>query len=94
MFTAGRYGTNGRQWIFFGIRFAGHPDPKPLLLPEDMTDRPLQRKENDRASLRDLLNPGEILKRDPDFLIFDDLDSPAGVPEPHGETPEAKDGAS
>ena len=62
---------------FFGIRFAGHPDPKPLLLPEDMTDHPLQKKEKDRAPLRDMLNPGEILKREPDFLFFENNEASA-----------------
>ncbi len=61
---------------FFGIRFTGHPDPKPLLLPEDMTDHPLLKQEKDRASLRDLLDPGEILSRDPDFLYFEKTETP------------------
>ncbi|EFK10134.1 respiratory-chain NADH dehydrogenase, 30 Kd subunit [delta proteobacterium NaphS2] len=70
---------------FFGIRFAGHPDPKPLLLPEGMTDHPLQRKEKDRAPFRDLLDTGEILKREPDLLFFEKNEEPVvkGKPETH-----------
>jgi NADH-quinone oxidoreductase subunit C len=30
-------------WEFFGIRFLGHPDLKPLLLPEDATFHPLRK---------------------------------------------------
>ncbi|SHF49583.1 NADH-quinone oxidoreductase subunit C [Desulfacinum infernum DSM 9756] len=30
-------------WEFFGVRFAGHPDLRPLLLPEDSTERPLRK---------------------------------------------------
>ena len=59
---------------FFGIRFSGHPDPKPLLLPEDMTEHPLQKEEKDRAPLRDLLDPGEIVEKDPEFLFFEERD--------------------
>ena len=59
---------------FFGIRFGGHPDPKPLLLPEDMTEHPLQKEEKDRAPLRDLLDPGEIVEKDPEFLFFEERD--------------------
>jgi NADH-quinone oxidoreductase subunit C len=60
---------------FFGIRFKGHPEPKPLLLPEDMTGHPLLKEEKERAPLRDLLDPGKILSRDPDFLYFEETET-------------------
>ena len=39
---------------FFGVRFSGHPDLKPLLLPEDLGSHPLL-KGRDRRSLYALL---------------------------------------
>lgn len=30
-------------WEFTGVRFSGHPDLRPLLLPEDMDERPLRK---------------------------------------------------
>ena len=39
---------------FFGVRFTGHPDLKPLLLPEDLGIHPLL-KSRDRHSIYDLL---------------------------------------
>ena len=79
---------------FFGIDFTGHPDMKPLLLPEEMEGHPLVKAEKERVPLKALLDQREIVLRDPDFLFFEELDSPAGVAGPHGETPEANDGAS
>jgi NADH-quinone oxidoreductase subunit C len=79
---------------FFGIRFTGHPDPRPLLLPEDMVDHPLLKEDKNRAALRDLLDPGEIVERDPDFLFFEGPDSPTDDAKPDGERPEALDGKS
>ena len=70
---------------FFGIHFTGHPDPKPLLLPEDMTDHPLQKEEKARAPLKDLLDPGEIVERDPDFLFFEEADLPTEESKPEGQ---------
>lgn len=42
---------------FLGVRFAGHPNPQPLLLPEDSTIHPLVREPQALRSLRDLLPP-------------------------------------
>lgn len=39
---------------FFGVRFTGHPDLKPLLLPEDLGSHPLL-KTRDRRSIYSLL---------------------------------------
>ena len=55
---------------FFGIRFAGHPDLRPLLVPEEMDSDPLTKEKDQRASLNDLLIPGEILDKHPDFNLF------------------------
>ena len=79
---------------FFGIRFTGHPDPKPLLLPEDMTDHPLIKEDKNRVPLKDLLDPGEIVERDPDFLFFEEKDSPTDEPKHEGQGPKATDGES
>ncbi len=70
---------------FFGIHFTGHPDPKPLLLPEDMTDHPLQKEEKARAPLKDLLDPGKIVERNPDFLFFEEVDSSTEESKPEGQ---------
>jgi len=55
---------------FFGIRFIGHPDLSPILVPDDLDGYPLIKEEGQRASLNDLLIPGEILDRNPDFTLF------------------------
>jgi len=86
---------NGAEWHeretmdFFGIHFTGHPDPKPLLLPEDMTDHPLIKEDKERALLRDLLDPGDIVERDPDFLLFEECDSPIDELKPQAQGPDA-----
>ena len=79
---------------FFGIVFAGHPDPKPLLLPEAMTEHPLIKEEKDRLPLIDLLDPGEIVERDPDFPYFKENDSLSEELKPHEKRPEGAGGAS
>jgi len=70
---------------FFGVHFTGHPDPTPLLLPEDMTEHPLIKEENDRAPLKDLLDPGEIVERDPGFLFFEEVDAKTDESKPDGQ---------
>ena len=70
---------------FFGIHFTGHPDPKPLLLPEDMTGHPLIKEGKSRAPLKDLLDPGEIVERDPDFLFFEETNLPTEKSKPEGQ---------
>ena len=72
---------------FFGIQFAGHPDPKPLLLPDDMTEHPLIKEAKDRVPLRDLLDPGEIVERASEFLYFEPADSPIYESKPHESKP-------
>ena len=66
----------GAQWHerechdFFGIRFAGHPDPRPLLVPDDLDYYPLIKEDKAKCSLNDLFDPGEIVDRDPAFDLF------------------------
>ena len=55
---------------FFGIRFTGHPDLSPLLVPENLDGHPLVKEETQRSSISNLLTPGEIIDRDPDFGLF------------------------
>jgi len=57
---------------FFGFVFIGHPDPTPLLLPHDMDSHPLLKNEKDPRPLGDLLQPGTIIEKDPDFSLFDE----------------------
>ena len=38
---------------FFGIRFTDHPDPRPIFLPEGMTDHPLVKGDKERILLED-----------------------------------------
>lgn len=69
---------------FFGIRFSGHPNPVPLLLPDDMDYHPLIKGEEDRVFLRDFLDPGEVVEVDPEFTIFDAVkrpDAPDSAPD-------------
>ena len=79
---------------FFGIHFTGHPDPKPLLLPEDMTDHPLIKENKNRVPLIALLDPGEIVERDPGFLFFEKTDSPVRESKSEGQGPKVADGES
>jgi NADH-quinone oxidoreductase subunit C len=48
---------------FFGIQFSGHPDPTPLLLPEEMDFHPLLKKEDARIPMRDFMDPGDIVEQ-------------------------------
>jgi len=45
---------------FFGIQFSGHPDPTPLLLPEEMDFHPLLKKEDAGIPMRDFIDPGHV----------------------------------
>ncbi len=55
---------------FFGIAFVGHPDPSPLLLPEEMDSHPLLKSEEAKMPLRDLLSLGDIIEQNPGFTYF------------------------
>ena len=63
---------------FFGVVFSGNPNPANLLLPADDTITPLRKAENARRTVRELIDPGTIVKADPQFdRIF--------PPHPQGE---------
>lgn len=47
---------------FFGVVFEGHPDLKPLLLPEDLGFHPLVKKPEDRAPMKGLTAAAEDSK--------------------------------
>lgn len=67
---------NGAAWHerechdFFGIRYAGHPDLSPLLVPEDLDGYPLLKEEGERSSLKELLDLGDMVERDTGFVPF------------------------
>jgi len=73
---------SGAQWHereaadFFGFVFTGHPDPGPLLLPEDMEIHPLLKDEGARLPLDGLLQLGKIVERAPDFEFFRKTETP------------------
>lgn len=69
---------------FYGIRFTGHPNLIPLLLPADMNLRPLLKEETGRSSLRLLFGGGRlgrVVHKNPGFNL---LDEPGEKEEPHG----------
>ena len=59
---------------FYGIRFDGNPNPTRLLLPPDMNDFPLRRKDAERSSLRAIFTPvsGTYIHKDPAFTLLDE----------------------
>jgi hypothetical protein len=50
-----------------------------------MTEHPLQKEDKDRVLLKDLLDPGEIVERNPDFLFFEEMDSSTEEPKREGQ---------
>ena len=67
---------SGAEWHerevhdFFGIRFTGHRELDPLLLPEDAGYHPLIKEQNRRACLNEVLNPGQVVETSSDFQLF------------------------
>jgi NADH-quinone oxidoreductase subunit C len=55
---------------FYGIVFAGNPNPVPLLLAPEMTEHPLQKDDAARAFLWDLFPPAEPLRSTADFTLL------------------------
>ncbi|MFO7596793.1 MAG: NADH-quinone oxidoreductase subunit C [Desulfocurvibacter africanus] len=55
----------------YGIVFTGHPDLKPLLLPEDSNIHPLLKEPADRVSIYHLFPDYDIIDCRPDFLKGD-----------------------
>ncbi len=52
---------------FFGVIFTGHPNPLPLLLPEDADFHPLLKNSAERKRLSELMTPGEVEVSTPAF---------------------------
>jgi NADH-quinone oxidoreductase subunit C len=56
---------SGAQWHerecfdFFGVKFTGHPQFRPLLMPADFTEHPLRKPEKNRQSLYEMLSACE-----------------------------------
>ncbi len=55
---------------FYGVEFAGNPNPTPLLLPETGVRTPLLKSENSRVSIKTVIRPGRIVRQDPGFTLF------------------------
>jgi NADH-quinone oxidoreductase subunit C len=52
---------------FFGVAFTGHPNPVPLLLPEDADFHPLLKNAAERKRLSEIMTPGEVEVSTPAF---------------------------
>lgn len=59
---------------FFGILFSGHPDPTPLLLPEEMNFHPLLKPKDATIPMKDLIDLGDIVAQEPGFTYFQSVD--------------------
>lgn len=86
---------------FYPVQFNGHPNPAPLLLPEDMeTEFPLEKKEDKRKSFFEIVCCQKIIETDGEHLLcncgmnlgYDELaDEIRCAPDFRNEThPEAK----
>ena len=73
---------SGAEWHerevadFFGIEFIGHPDPAPLLLPEDMDLHPLIKGDEARVPFDELLEIWDIVEKAPESESFRKMDAP------------------
>ncbi len=65
---------------FFGVIFTGHPNPAPLLLPEDADFHPLLKKPEERKRLADIMAPGEVETATPAFEALFPKPSEGEVP--------------
>ena len=67
---------SGAEWHereisdFFGIRFEGNPNPATLLLPEADETTPLRKAPDKRRSLKDLICPGQVVFKAPEFDLW------------------------
>lgn len=68
---------------FFGVIFTGHPNPIPLLLPEDADFHPLLKKASDRKRLAELMTPGDVEVSTPAFeALFRKTEEGGGAEKP------------
>jgi NADH-quinone oxidoreductase subunit C len=64
---------------FYGIVFAGNPNPVALLLAPEMTEHPLQKADTARAALADIIPPGEVVRSAPEFALLTKPESGAAA---------------
>jgi NADH-quinone oxidoreductase subunit C len=75
---------------FFGVIFTGHPNPLPLLLPEDADFHPLLKNSAERKRLSELMTPGEVEVSTPAFeALFPKPEEGGGAEKP--DKPERAD---
>lgn len=67
---------------FFGIEFIGHPDPGPLLLPDDMDLHPLIKEDEARIPFDELLGTWDIMEKSPESELFKNKDTSDILPGP------------
>jgi len=74
---------SGAEWHereisdFYGIRFEGNPNPAALLLPEGDETTPLRKAPDKRRSLKDLIDPGQVVFKAPGVELWDADPQPA-----------------
>lgn len=66
---------------FFGVSFAGNDNPLPLLLPGDATFHPLRKEEKSLKPLAELIEPGEVVREEPECVLFAPPAKPASASE-------------
>ena len=52
---------------FYGVTFTDHPNMTPLLLPDDADFHPLIKEAKNRKPISQLIDPGEVMVRSPEF---------------------------
>lgn len=71
---------------YFGIKFVGHPQPRPLLLPADFDGHPLLKPEKNRESLYAMLAACEPIKPvRGERYSFEPVETPAAAAEAQTE---------
>jgi NADH-quinone oxidoreductase subunit C len=82
---------SGAEWHerevtdFFGVTFAGNPNPSALLLPAEDRSTPLRKKSRARRAVRELMDPGVVVHQVPGFDWFGS-DSGSAAPTAPSET--------
>jgi NADH-quinone oxidoreductase subunit C len=52
---------------FYGVVFTDHTNMTPLLLPDDADFHPLVKEEGKRKRISELINPGDVIVKSPEF---------------------------
>ncbi|MBI5518718.1 MAG: NADH-quinone oxidoreductase subunit C [Desulfovibrio sp.] len=71
---------------FLGVRFVGHPNPQPLLMPEDSLHHPLLREKTDLRSIHALLPQQCFINGLPETLDLPRRTAPCAAGGPSGST--------